>query len=191
MRRFTVFIACTIVLVFAVAEQASARRGFGGGGFHGGGFPVAAFIGGFRGAAFRGGVAGWRGANWGVGRGVAWGGGAVVDGGMGPVWRPQASLPAPTITGTRTRRTPITPGTLILTTRTGVIRTTTGQVIIRMAPPTTTATTDWSQHGRAIVLIRPPIPGQSSRPKAMSVPAAIPQAPKLRDNERLDLGGQW
>ena len=43
--------------------------------------------------------------------------------------------------------------------------------------------------GRAMVLIRPPIPGQSSRPKAMSVPAAIPQAPKLRDSERLDLGG--
>ena len=40
--------------------------------------------------------------------------------------------------------------------------------------------------GRAMTLIRPPIPG-SSCPKAMSVPAAIPQARKLRDSERLDV----
>ena len=62
------------------------------------------------------------------------GAGAVVDGGMGPVWRPQGSQPVPTITGARILRTPITAGTRILTTRIGVIRTITGR---------TTATTDW------------------------------------------------
>lgn len=67
MRRIAVFIACALLLVVALADQASARRG---GGFHGGGFRG----GGFRGGGvrgFRGGVGrGWRG-----GRSLAWRGG--------------------------------------------------------------------------------------------------------------------
>ncbi len=78
--------------------------------------------------------------------GLLGGVGAIVDGGMEPVWLPQGSQPVPTITGARTLRTTIIPGTLIRTTLTGVIRITMGRVIIRMVLPTTTATTDWS-HG--------------------------------------------
>jgi hypothetical protein len=62
-RRIAILLGCTMLLAFAVAEQASARRGVGGAGFHGVGF---------RGAAFRGSVAGWRGASLGWRRGVAW-----------------------------------------------------------------------------------------------------------------------
>ena len=76
--------------------------------------------------------------------GLLGGAGAVVDGGMGPVWLPQGSQPVPTITGARTLRTPITPGTLILTTLTGVIHVLRGELLpIIMGLPITTATTDW------------------------------------------------
>ena len=50
MRRIAVFIACAALLVFALADQASAWRGGGGRGVRGGGF---------RGAGFRGSVAAW------------------------------------------------------------------------------------------------------------------------------------
>jgi hypothetical protein len=64
MRRIAVFIACVVLIVFALADQASARRGWG---FHGGGF---------RGRGFRGGgLRGFRGGVWRGGRGFAWRGG--------------------------------------------------------------------------------------------------------------------
>lgn len=89
MRRIAVFFACVVLLIFALADQASARRGggfHGGGGFRGGGFRGGGFRGGgFRGAGFRGGgfrgfrggMGGLRGVGggWRGGRGVAWRGG--------------------------------------------------------------------------------------------------------------------
>jgi len=59
--------------------------------------------------------------------------------------------------GARTLRTPITTGTLILTTLTGVIRIITGR-IITMVLPITTATTDWvfdlhsDSHAKPLIL---------------------------------------
>jgi hypothetical protein len=76
MRRISILTGCTILLAFAVADQASARRGIGGAGFHGVGF---------RGAAFRGSVAGWRGAGLGWRRGVAWRGWGARRWGYSPV----------------------------------------------------------------------------------------------------------
>ncbi len=79
MSRIAVFIACAILLVLALPEQASARRG--GGGFRGGGFRGGGFRGGM-GRGFRGGRRGiaWRGGRgWGRrGRGWGWGAAAAV-----------------------------------------------------------------------------------------------------------------
>jgi|SoiMethySBSTD1v2_1073268.scaffolds.fasta_scaffold169559_2 hypothetical protein len=73
MRRIAAVIAFVLMLVFALADRADARRGFGGVGIRGGGFHA----GGFRGVGFRGGVAGWRvGRGWRSGvawRGAGWG----------------------------------------------------------------------------------------------------------------------
>ncbi len=75
MHRIAVFLACLILVAFALVDQASARRG--GGGFHGGGGMRG---GGFRGGGMRGGRGfrgggGFRGGR-GFGRGgVAWQGG--------------------------------------------------------------------------------------------------------------------
>ena len=75
MHRIVVFIACIVLVAFALVDQASARRG--GGGFHGGGMRGG---GGFRGGGMRGGR-GFRGGGAfrggrGFGRGgVAWQGG--------------------------------------------------------------------------------------------------------------------
>ena len=77
MSRIAVFIACAILLVLALPEQASARRG--GGGFRGGGFRGGGFRGGV-GRGFRGGRRGiaWRGGRgWGR-RGRVWGWGAAA-----------------------------------------------------------------------------------------------------------------
>ncbi|HEY5930122.1 MAG TPA: hypothetical protein VIU02_07420 [Burkholderiales bacterium] len=77
MSRIAVFIACAILLVLALPEQASARRG--GGGFRGGGFRGGGFRGGM-GRGFRGGrrgIAGRGGRGWG-GRGWGWGAAAAV-----------------------------------------------------------------------------------------------------------------
>jgi hypothetical protein len=77
MRRIVVFIACVVLVAFAVVDQASARGGRGGG-FHGGGMRGGGMRGGgFRGGAFRGGMRGGAfrgGRGWGGGR-VAWRGG--------------------------------------------------------------------------------------------------------------------
>ena len=77
MSRIAVFIACAILLVLALPEQASARRG--GGGIRGGGFRGGGFRGGM-GRGFRGGRRGiaWRGGRgWGR-RGRVWGWGAAA-----------------------------------------------------------------------------------------------------------------
>src|SRR3990172_661089 len=74
MRRIVVFLACIVLVAFAFADAAFARRG--GGGFHGGGirggggFRGVRAGGGFRGArgrvggGWRGGRGAWRGRGW-------------------------------------------------------------------------------------------------------------------------------
>jgi hypothetical protein len=73
MRRIVVFLACIVLVAFALADAAFARRG--GGGFHGGGIRGGGGFRGVRGGGGFRGVRGRAGRGWGGGRGVAWRGG--------------------------------------------------------------------------------------------------------------------